>query len=1094
MSDKESEKKSKLAKENEDNFSENEPDKLEDLQDDKSNNSSIKNNKNIFPFGEGEDEKNHSSDEEYEDEKQDIIPISDLKNKKEKSFDSNNESSNSDKSKSKSDKKSESKNSNDDSEEKDKVDLDGNDSQSHQKLPEFTRIEQVEEFFRDLRAKFKLKEKDGVLEQDSLWEDPEFVGDSSLFHRNNEMPKKYEGIEIQFERPNSSGDQGDNQKLEFFSTDSSNNIIYQFKIKKGMLTDRYFVGCILMLFKAKEEFFSNLVIDYENASENIKYGFCGFQFFINGEWKYVVIDTSIPWHQNEDMALSSANSVKPSFWLTLICKAYAKVFKSYDVLNDVNVSIKNVLVDLTGGISKKITINNGSDGNEKSDNEGEKRGLYEELKRIIHQGYLVGCMKYEEQEEDEMDDSQSEAQEEDDMLTNHMYVILDVQDCDGHKLLYLNNSWGKGKFTGSFGPEDEAWETNKGMKEKLGYENQTDGTFWIPLNEWYNHFNTVYYCRIFPSTWSQFCIPGSWMGLLSGGAPMDDKTSTVLKKNVTQEKRNTVVQSSNSPELIPLTKEKKKAEIKYREIIKRIILPESDDRWFLNPQYKIELKPKTKLIISLMQEDEKLSQNPYQTCNFIIMLCSGKYTRVWDIKKENIIKKALNTAEKEANREIICHLNYFEVLQKLAEKRKKKVITKYESVYINLIPYQEYNVKYEIEKSNQTRIFKQISKEGIYWLRIFSSENIGILELPPSYEKTIDHKFSDISYGGSRFMPESSQEKLIENQFWPLNPQFLLKFDVGTSLKVILRKTSCLGNTNEESRIGIILTKPDLGEYNTVPIKSLKATGNYKKNDNILRVLESSQKILETKKIDYQEIDKKLFFNMSEWVVESPYKNCYSASLFSTFNKIDSPILVIPTLENYKDTCDFKLSSNFFNLVFSNKPVEVISLNNEDSKLIISEWKDSNSGGSHLAHEQVKKDTGIKFAKKILNWQDNPKFNLIFESKERIPEVEFTVKISRSEFIWSKKATGGMVNSMMGLYLFQFENGDKWKNHLLNAYNIEFLPKNEIQYNFKFNKVDPRGFILMPATYGSGVTGPFSLLVKCKEKYNIKEFIVDKSY
>ena len=118
---------------------------------------------------------------------------------------------------------------------------------------------------------------------------------------------------------------------------------------------------------------------------------------------------------------------------------------------------------------------------------------------------------------------------------------------------------------------------------------------------------------------------------------------------------------------------------------------------------------------------------------------------------------------------------------------------------------------------------------------------------------------------------------------------------------------------------------------------------------------------------------------------------------------------------------------------------------------------------------------------------DNPKFQLSFESKERIPSLEFSIKISRSEFIWSKKATGGMVNSMLGVYLFQFENGDKWKNSLVNSNNIEFLPKNEIVYKFSFSKVDPRGYIIMPATYGSGVTGPFSLMVKCKEKFIIKE-------
>ena len=29
----------------------------------------------------------------------------------------------------------------------------------------------------------------------------------------------------------------------------------------------------------------------------------------------------------------------------------------------------------------------------------------------------------------------------------------------------------------------------------------------------------MYSCRIFPQNWSQFCIPGQWEGVSSGGAP-----------------------------------------------------------------------------------------------------------------------------------------------------------------------------------------------------------------------------------------------------------------------------------------------------------------------------------------------------------------------------------------------------------------------------------------------------------------------------------------------------------------------------------------------------------------------------------------------
>ena len=146
-----------------------------------------------------------------------------------------------------------------------------------------------------------------------------------------------------------------------------------------------------MLFKRREEFFLNLVVDYENVIENIKAGFCGFRFFINGEWVNVTIDTRLPWPNGDNMTLSSINSLKPNLWLSLFEKAYAKVNKSYDILN--HVSIKNVLVDLTGGVSKKIEIKDKMD-------DIEKKNLFEEMKRCVQQKYLMGCMKFDENEED----------------------------------------------------------------------------------------------------------------------------------------------------------------------------------------------------------------------------------------------------------------------------------------------------------------------------------------------------------------------------------------------------------------------------------------------------------------------------------------------------------------------------------------------------------------------------------------------------------------------------------------------------------------------------------------------------------------------
>ena len=64
---------------------------------------------------------------------------------------------------------------------------------------------------------------------------------------------------------------------------------------------------------------------------------------------------------------------------------------------------------------------------------------------------------------------------------------------------------------------------------------------------------------------------------------------------------------------------------------------------------------------------------------------------------------------------------------------------------------------------------------------------------------------NDQNCGGPRFIVH--QKKYIENSHWPLNPQYLIKFEKNTRCKIILKKTT--GHfVNEESKIGLLVTRP----------------------------------------------------------------------------------------------------------------------------------------------------------------------------------------------------------------------------------------------------------------------------------------------
>lgn len=256
-------------------------------------------------------------------------------------------------------------------------------------------------------------------------------------------------------------------------------------------------------------------------------------------------------------------------------------------------------------------------------------------------------------------------------------------------------------------------------------------------------------------------------------------------------------------------------------------------------------------------------------------------------------------------REIILNLDYQEILDRLTQKKKKKLLAKSDRIYINIVPYLEYDNKFDVEKVGNYRTYKMINHEYNFWLRIFSSDDIYIAELLKPYNVSLDHEWASGTSGGGRFV-KNLNNKYEENPNWTINPQYLLKFEENISLKIILRKIN--GHfSNENTNIGMLLTKPNIEEKLLSELKNQKMT-NYKKNDQILRVLDSTNKLLNCKKESLEHLSRKLSFNLSEWVIESGYKNSYVASLYLNFNNIDSPIMIIPTMENPDAYFSYQLS------------------------------------------------------------------------------------------------------------------------------------------------------------------------------------------
>ena len=915
------------------------------------------------------------------------------------------------------------------------------------------------------------------------YEDPDFPCNTNIFCDEYENPNG--DYEIDFERPDLT-----EENIEFFAvephTNNEYNIEHEFKLRRGLLNDKFFIGAMIMLFRQHEEFFTDLVVDFEHVNENLMAGFCGFQFFINGEWQTVTVDTKLPCHQKGEYSLTQSKNKKGPFWVSLFEKAYAKLFGTYRVLN--NTLLKDFLVDFTGGWSKMIKVPKPSVIEEKT-----KKFFFDEITRCMSQNYLIGCMKLDDSKIiEELNESLSEKDdaEEEQITTNSIYTILNIEEYDNIKLIYL-------------------------LKEKLNYTvSTTDGTFWMSFDEFITTFNTIYYCRIFPESWANYTIAGKWVGEQSGGAPQKthpwvpeqfvpkqapqnviNKLTMTTKKTMMKKKVSMSVTSNSSvsrqKNLAPPKeeKEKKKAPPVYQCDFKRVIVTDTEESFFLNPQYKIEIKPGNKLIISLMQTDQKMKNNAYIKFNFMIVFARGKNTRVWDLKESHIIKKAINSEKDEGvRREIVMTLDYNEAIKRYNHINTRK-FNKNERLFVNLIPYMEYTAKYEIEKKGNQRIFKPHRPESPYWLRIFCNEELYITELKPPYQCYIkDSWVNDQNSGGPRFVIH--QKKYIENSHWPLNPQYLVKFDKNCKCKIILKKTT--GHfVNEESKIGLLITRPTYFDENKEKIEKqnkekhqLATQRNGVRLEPIERCLKSTDKILLTKKIDFNEIYPKLSINESELVFESSYNNNYCASIQTYFSRLDSPLIIIPTLNEKNNAFDFEM------FIYSTKKLDLFPLYNEKCQTLYGEWNENNAGGSHLTMgDDIIKKTDVY--SKQLSYYDNPKFLIQFDSKDWIKDLEFEITIVRMGSLWKRRLSQSMLNSMMSCYIFKYERDNKWRKNCLNMEMIDFMPVNVVRMTYKDPKADPKGYVIMPVTYNKDVYGPFCLMVKCEQKFSLREMKED---
>lgn len=149
-------------------------------------------------------------------------------------------------------------------------------------------------------------------------------------------------------------------------------------VKQGSLGNCWLLGSFLLL-GTRHKLLSNLIIE----GNCIKDGFAVFQFFKNGKWVPVFVDTLIPFDATTKQIAYGSCSEPQEFWVPLMEKAYAKLHGTYEALNGGNLA--EGMVDLTGGVSVKYDLST-----PEMKTAAESDQLWKDMRKWNQQGYLIG--------------------------------------------------------------------------------------------------------------------------------------------------------------------------------------------------------------------------------------------------------------------------------------------------------------------------------------------------------------------------------------------------------------------------------------------------------------------------------------------------------------------------------------------------------------------------------------------------------------------------------------------------------------------------------------------------------------------------------
>lgn len=828
------------------------------------------------------------------------------------------------------------------------------------------------------------------------------------------------------------------------------------EIRPGPLSNNNFCNAIGVALLTK--LLDNVVVDFDN----LRMGYASFQFFKNGEWVYVIVDTALPYLKESKKFLFTNSSGLFSLLIGLLEKAYAKLNGCYEYLDIL--SWKNIMTEFGCIYTEKIKLEQ-----EYKDQSALKRffgqlgGLFNRKEKLA-----VFCVK--KKQGTNVNSKLFEIGNGLGIKDNSVHLIQSIEDFSAKELKFvrLKNIWGSEfNWSGPFANNSDEWEKHKDIRDALfGHKlslSEINTCYYMKLENFVKEFSHIYAVRYVTNDLQVYSLFGSWYKNTMAGVPSDLEVK------------------------YPLSMRK-------AEMFTRV---DSDDCWFNNPQYRIKISQPTRLIIDLSQIDTTNSgqENDNKQIGFYLFKAQNTRNRIWEMPDadqlvsmiQNKTKSSLsnqgtsylnvkqenNGPQRGASRETLPNQDNDVMDTKSVAKSRAGNKTLYsksaiQQFYLEPAPNQLFSYYNLLLFLNNDRQSRKSNEPFPYNLKLFANKKVEIEMLPQNQEKVIDDAWDTESAGGSYYLSNKTKS---ENPTWCLNPQYLLTFDAPTHLKIILHKAPKSQKKLKDAKLGLSLSFLKNGfesEEKTYTHHNTTKKHVSAKEELLSKLIMKTKEQLTVTKV--KNPYRKIKILKGENYLESTFASTETACLYLKVLPIESPLLIVPCLDRPGLQGEFRLT------IFSNTEIGVKPLDRTKNPVSIGEWTQYNSGGSHIYSEQMYSNPEKR------TWHTNTAYMASFMSPIA-PDEKVKVKLflNFAEYNWQSKifkkiqqmdegkirSKKSLVNVDCMVCLYIMKVGPKMSTDMI-VHQSPFSPTSSLEFEFEFSQEqfgNQASFLVMPTTF-----------------------------